>query len=366
MSGWVEIDLAAIAHNLSEIRKVIGRERKIMPVIKADAYGHGLIPVAQVLAREGVDFLAVSYVHEGVELRRAGIDLPIVILLGVLPCEIEALFNYQLIPVVYRLEVARNLSQEAQKKGEVLPIFVKIDTGMGRLGVYYKEAISFLKEIKRLKGIKIEGITSHLAVAETDREFTQRQFRRFEDIVRVAQAEGLVLKCNHIANSAGALMYAQKFPVIRPGLTIYGVYPTTSLKRKLNLKAVMSFKTRIVYIRWLPSGVGVSYGHTFVTSRDTKVAVLPIGYDQGLFRQLSNRGEVLICGKRVPIIGTICMHLTMVDITEIEDVTIGDEVVILGRQGKEEITAEEVAAKAGTISYDVLCRIGRGNPRIYV
>jgi alanine racemase len=365
-SGWVEVDLEAIAHNFREIKRSVGDDKKIMPVIKADAYGHGLVPVARVLEEKGADFLAVSYVEEGIILRRAGIKIPIVILLGILPEEIEALFIYRLIPIIYRLEIARKLSQEAQKRKTQISVFVKVDTGMGRLGVFYKEAISFLKEVNTLPGLKIEGITSHLALAESDRKFTQKQLMRFKAILKAASQAGLILKFNHIANSTGALMYnVNDFSVIRPGLALYGIYPIASLQRKIDLKPAMSFKTRIIYVKWLPPGVGVSYGHTYVTTKKTKVAIIPVGYDQGLFRQLSNKGEVLVQGKRVPIIGTICMHLTMLDVTSIDKIDIGEEVVILGKQGNEEITADEIASKAGTISYDVLCRFGRSNPRIY-
>ncbi len=365
-SAWVEIDLNAIAHNFEEIKRAVGHDKKIMPVIKADAYGHGLVPVARVLEEKGADFLAVSYVEEGIALRKAGIKIPIAILLGIIPEEIKALFTYQLTPIIYRLEIAKKLSQEAQKRRTQISVFVKVDTGMGRLGVFYKEAISFLKEVNHLPGLKIEGISSHLALAETDRRFTQKQFMRFKAILRAASQVGLTLKFNHIANSAGALMYETGLSVIRPGLTLYGVYPVRSLRQKINLRPAMCFKTRIIYVKWLPPHVGVSYGHTYVTTKKTRIAVIPIGYDQGLFRQLSNKGEVLVQGKRVPIIGTICMHLTMLDVTKLDKVDIGEEVVILGKQGNEEITADEIAFKAGTISYDVLCRFGRSNPRVYL
>jgi len=366
MSVLVEIDLKAIAANLAEIKKFVGNKIKIMPVVKADAYGHGLIPVAQTLVKNGVEFLAVSYVTEGIKLREAGINIPIVILLGVLPEEIEAVFEYQFIPVIYRLEIASLLSKRAIKYKTVLSVFLKIDTGMGRLGVFYKEAISFLKSILTMPGLKILGITSHLAVAESNERFTKKQLSRFKEVLKAAKEMGFQLPYNHIANSAGILNYNESFfQVVRPGLSIYGIYPVSSLRKKIKLKPAMSVKTKIIYLKWLPPNVGISYGHTFITSRKTKVAVLPIGYDQGLFRQLSNKGEVLIQGKRAPIIGTVCMHLTMVDVTHIEHLNLGEEVVILGKQGKEEITAEEIAKKAGTISYDVLCRFGKNNLRVY-
>ncbi|MCD6319780.1 MAG: alanine racemase [Candidatus Desulfofervidaceae bacterium] len=365
--GWIEIDLQAITHNLKEIKRIIGKEIKTMPVVKADAYGHGLVPVSQTLVQAGADFLAVSYVEEGIKLRSAGLNVPIVVLLGVLKSEIEAIFSYKLTPVVYRLEVAQALSKAAQRYKEILPVFVKIDTGMGRLGVFYKEAANFLKALSLLPGLKIEGVTSHLALAETDKEFTQIQIQRFKTVLKSAQTLGLELKFNHIANSAASLEYKDSyFQAVRPGLSVYGIYPLPSLKKEVALQPVMSFKTRVIYLKWLPARAGVSYGHTFITPRPTKVAVIPIGYDQGLFRQLSNKGEVLIKGKRAPIIGTICMHLTMIDVTSIDGIDIGEEVVILGRQGEEEITADEIAQKAGTISYDVLCRFGRSNPRVYL
>jgi len=363
----IEINLNAIASNLREIKKYVGNKVKIMPVIKADAYGHGLVPVGKTLAENGADFLAVSYVSEAISLRKAGIDTPIVILLGISKEEIKAVFEYRLIPVIYHQEMATILSKEAKRHKNKVEVFVKIDTGMGRLGIFYKEAISFLKRISSLSKLDILGITSHLAVAESNKEFTKSQLNRFKKVLKDAREMGLRLPYNHIANSAAILGYDNSlFDVIRPGLSIYGVYPAEHLKEKIKLEPAMSVKTKVIYIKWLPPNVGVSYGHTFITSKKTKIAVLPIGYDQGLFRQLSNKGQVLIKGKRAPIIGTICMHLTMVDVTHIKDVSLGEEVVIMGKQNKEEITAEEIAKKANTISYDILCRFGKNYQRRYI
>ncbi len=363
-AGWLEINLKAIGNNLKEIKRIIGKNVKTMPVVKANAYGHGLVPVARKLEEVGADFLAVSYIEEGIKLRKAGIKIPIVILLGISEAEIDPVFTYGLTPIIYDYKIASMLSEAAQKNNTKMAVFIKIDTGMGRLGVFYKEALLFLKKLSSLPGLKIQGLTSHLAVAETDKSFTEKQINRFKTVLDEAQKGGINLPYNHIANSMALLQYKESlFQIVRPGLSIYGIYPIPLLKKKINLQPAMSFKTKVLYLKSLPPKIGVSYGHTYVTTQETKVAVLPVGYDQGLFRQLSNKGKVIIKGKKAPIIGTICMHLTMIDVTHIDGIEIGEEVVILGKQGKEQITAEEIAQKANTISYDVLCRFGRSNPR---
>lgn len=367
LSGWVEIDLSAIRHNFKAIKALVGPEVKIMPVVKADAYGHGMIPVSETLIAEGADFLAVSYVEEGIELRKAGISVPIIILLGIFPKDAKTVSSYKLTPVVYSMELARALSDIARENKKDIPIYAKIDTDMGRLGIFYKEAISFLKTLKKLPGLDLKGLTSHLAVAETNPIFTEKQISRFKKIIEEAKNLGINLKYNHIANSAAALQYKEShFQVIRPGLSIYGIYPTDALHEKIALKQAMRFKTKIIYLKKLPPKIGIGYGHTFVTDKETKVAILPIGYDHGFPRSLSNKGEVLIKGMRARVLGTVCMHLTMVDITQIPDIDVGEEVVILGGQGKEVITAEEIAKKAGTISYDIVCALGSRNPKKYL
>ncbi len=367
LPGWVEIDLSAIKHNFKAIKEFVGPKIKIMPVVKADAYGHGMIPVSKTLIDEGADFLAVSYVEEGIELRKAGISIPIIILLGISPKDTEIVSSYKLTPVIYTIELAEALSDTAKENKKDIPIYVKVDTGMGRLGIFYKDGISFLSTLRKLPGLDLKGLTSHLAVAETDPIFTQKQISRFKKIIEEAKNLGIDLKYSHIANSAAALQDKEShFQVIRPGLSIYGIYPTEALHKKIALKQAMSFKTRIIYQKKLPPKTGISYGHTFVTDKETRVAVLPIGYDHGLYRSLSNKGEVLIRGIRARILGTVCMHLTMIDITQIPDIDVEEEVVVLGKQGEEVITAEEIAKKAGTISYDIVCALGSRNPRRYL
>ena len=367
LSSWVEIDLSAIRHNFRAIKALVGPSVKIMPVVKANAYGHGMIPVSKTLIEEGADFLAVSYLEEGIKLRKAGISIPIIILLGISPRDVERAFFYQLTPVIYTIELARAISDVAKEKKMDVPIYVKIDTGMGRLGVFYKEAIQFLNTLKGFPGLEIEGLTSHLAVAESDPSFTKKQINRLKKIIKDVKNLGINLKYSHIANSAAAIQYKESyFQVIRPGLSIYGIYPDEALRKKISLKQAMSFKTRIIYLKRLPPRTGISYGHTFITNRETRVAVLPVGYDHGLPRRLSNKGDVLVKGMRSRILGTVCMHLTMIDITNIPGVDMEEEVVILGRQGNEVITAEEIAKKAGTISYDIVCSIGSRNPKKYV
>jgi alanine racemase len=365
-----EIDLSSLRYNYLQVKWLVGKTTKILAVVKADAYGHGAKVISQELERLKVDFLGVALLEEAVELRKADIKTPIMILGGVYPGQAEKIIEYRLTPAIFDLSIARELNQAAGKRKKKVKVHVKIDTGMGRLGVLPDEANQFFAHLKKLSHLEVEGIISHLAVAsqedKTETEFTQGQFKRFRRVIDSCHQTGNNPPYLHLANSAAIIRgNLEKFTLVRPGIMLYGSYPSQSLKKMVHLKPVMSLKSKILQLKKLPPGHCVSYGRTFICPRETLVAVVPIGYADGYSRLLSNCGEVLIRGKRAPVIGVICMDLTMVDVTDIPGVKRGDEVVLIGTQGKECITVEEIAEKIGTISYEVFCRIGQRVPRLY-
>lgn len=361
---WAEVKLANIAHNFREIKKRITPGVKIMACVKADAYGHGLVPVAKKLTFCKVDYLSVASIDEGVKLREAGIKTPILVLGLVLKKDIAPLFKYNLTQTVCTDGLALALNNKARSENKPVRVHVKIDTGMGRLGVLHHEALDFLKRIIRLKYVITEGLFTHLACADVNRSFTRYQISVFEGLVNSLDACGIKIPFVHTANSMGVLGYRDSyFNMIRPGLILYGLYPQKGLKIKL--KPVLSLKTKVVYVKKVPKGWGISYGHTYVTDRDTSIVTLPIGYGDGYPRNLSNTAPVIIKKKRHNISGRVCMDQTMVDVGTLK-VNLGDEVVLIGSQGKSKVTAEELAELSDTIPYEIVCGLGSRVPRIYV
>lgn len=360
-----EISLSAISSNLEKVRSKAGN-RKILTVVKASAYGHGAIPVAEKLIAEGVDMLGVANVEEGIELRDAGINHPIVVLSGIVPDEIPAVIEYNLTPVIYNPPIARSLSEASKKRGKITAIHIKIDTGMGRLGVIAYEAVSIIKEIAELKGLRLEGIMTHFSDVDLiDKEYAEFQLKLFNDVIEGLKKIGIKFELCHAANSAAILTFSSSlFDMVRPGIMLYG-YPPSDQIYSPGLRPALSLKTQILFLKKVPSGTPISYGRTFITKRESTIAVLPIGYADGYNRLLSNKGEVLIKGKRAPVIGRVCMDTTMVDVTEISGVKEGDEVVLIGKQGEEFIGADEIAKKIDTIPYEVLCSISRRVTRVY-
>ncbi|MBI3594840.1 MAG: alanine racemase [Nitrospirae bacterium] len=360
-----EIDLSALLHNLGEIRKWIGPERQIIAVVKADAYGHGAVRISQTLEEAGVSVLGVALVQEGIELRQGGVRLPILVMGSILKEQIPSLVDYRLTPVLFQSALIPLLEKEAESQGVTLPVHIKIDTGMGRLGILPEELITFIKKILRYKRIKIEGIMTHLADADRiGSKNLSGQIRLWEKILADLDAFHLNISQIHLANSAAiASLRNLKSNPVRPGLSLYGY---SSIKKPpFSLEPVLTFKTRIVHLKTVPAGTPISYGGTFITPCQSTIATLPVGYADGYWRALSNCGKVLIHGKRVPVVGRVCMDMTMVDVTNITAPQIGDEAVLIGKQGKEFISAEEVAGWIGTIPYEVLCGIGKRVPRIY-
>jgi alanine racemase len=335
-----------------------------MATVKADAYGHGLIPISKKLTSCGADYFGVASIDEGIKLRKAHIKLPILVLGMVIKKDIAPLFKYNLIPTVCTKELAVALNVKARSLAKTFRVHIKVDTGMGRLGVLSRDAAALVKEINRLKFIYIEGIFTHFAFADLDKNFTCHQIDLFNRLILNLEKEGMHIPLVHAANSMGIIDYKQShFNMVRPGLVMYGLYPREGLKIKL--RALLSLKTKIVYFKRLPRGYGISYGHQYITKKDATVVILPIGYGDGYPRNLSNNAPVLIGGRRYRISGRVCMDQIMVDVGD-SAVKVGDEAVLIGSQGKHKITTEELADLSGTIPYEIVCGLGSRIPRIYV
>jgi len=362
-----EVDLGALAYNYHQLRRFAPASVKFLAVVKADAYGHGAIPVSKKLEELNADFLGVARVQEGVELRNGGITKPILVLSGIYQEEVEEVLAYKLTPMVYRLEIAEALSAAASRRGNKIPVHLKVDTGMGRIGVLAEEAPAFVDRVRKFENLEIEGIASHLSTAdEGDSAFAAEQLERFSRTIEEMRRLAIDPPFCHIANSAALVnLPAAHFTLVRPGIMLYGSYPAPSLKDKVSLRQVMSWKSRIADIKKLPAGYPISYGRTFITQRPSLIAAIPVGYADGYHRLFSNRGEVLIKGMRAPVVGRVCMDWTMVDVTAITGVEVGDEVVLMGSQSGQEITPAEMGGWIGTISYEILCSVGKRVSRIY-
>jgi alanine racemase len=358
------IDLGALAHNYAEAARRAG-DRKVLAVVKAHAYGHGAVPVARKLVELGCAMLGVATVEEGRDLRDAGITVPILVMGPVFPEQAEVLVRAKLTPTVFTEELARALADTITGTTQTVNVHVKVDTGMGRIGVTAEEALAFVTTISGLPGIKVEGLMTHFADADLrDKAFAAAQLDRFEAIIKALEAKGISIPLRHAANSAAVLEYDRALlTMVRPGLMLYGYNPLES-GTAVDLRPVLSLSTRIAFVKEVPAGVPISYGRTYVTKRESLIATIPIGYADGYGRGLSNKGEALVRGARVPVAGRVCMDMTMLDVTGVPGVVEGDEVVLIGRQGGERITADDIAAKTGTIAYEVLCGISGRVPRI--
>ena len=362
-----EVNLRSLEFNYRQLKKRIPKEVKILAVVKADAYGHGAIPISLKLESLGVEYLGVAMAGEGVGLRKGGVKAPILILGGIYEGELDQVFRFNLTPVAFGKDSLRLLSKEAERRRKKVRVHLKVDTGIGRLGVPLNLWPGFLEEIKRFPIIEVEGILSHFSMTDEDEgAFTTHQWRKFQKAVAMAEKMGIFCKYLHMANSATLTTIPScSGNLVRPGIMLYGSYPSPMFQDLIKLKPVMTLKTCIHFLKSVPSGTKISYGGTFITKRESLIATLPIGYADGYSRHLSNQGEVLIRGKRAPIVGKVCMDFIMVDVTEIPNVSLGDEVILIGKQGKERITAEEIAEKIGSIPYEVLCLIGKRVPRLY-
>ena len=364
--SWVDVNLPAITENYRILLGILPTRTHIVSVVKANGYGHGALKVAEALARTGCSFFGVATPEEGIELRMGKIPGNIIIMSSVEPQDIPDLLRHNLIPVIYQLDIARLLSAEvSRRRKKPSPIFIKIDTGMGRLGLLLTEIPSFIKGLRQLSPLRIEGIMTHLSDS-LDPEYTRLQRSRFERAVRLFLDAGYHPPYTHSSNSGAILMHnTGKDNMVRPGLAIYGVCPDTRTFQTPSLVPALSWKTNIIHLKTVPAGYRIGYGKSFLNRKSRRIAILPVGYSDGYSRHLTNRAAVLIRGKRAPLLGSVCMDLTMVDVSNIRSVQKGDEVVLLGSQKQERITAEELADRAGTIPYDILTSISDRIPRNY-
>lgn len=367
--AWVEIDLSALANNVREIKRLLAPNTAIMAIVKADAYGHGAIDVARTILAEGVEWLAVATVPEGIELRQAGIKAPILVLGAVnSDAQIQAIVKWGLQPTIYNIEQATAISKAIaiSKLESLLTVQLKLDTGMSRLGTNWQQAVTFFSEVKSLPDLQIGGLYSHLATAdELDTTVMEMQIDRFERSIAEISSAGHALPILHLANSAGILAgHRLHYQLVRPGLILYGLAPAPHLQSQIDLQPVLSVKARIAQVKEISAGTGVSYGYQFVTDRDLRLAIVSIGYADGVPRRLSGRMQVAIRGQLVSQVGAITMDQLMLDVSQIPDLQVGEVVTILGRDGTAQVTANDWANELGTISWEILCGFKHRLPRV--
>lgn len=365
---WAEIDLDCIKDNIREIRKSM-KDKEIMAVVKADAYGHGAIDIAPVLLEHGADKLAVAVITEALELRNSGIDAPIVIL-GYTPITFaKELIKENIEQTVYDLQYAKELSKIGKENCTDINVHIAVDTGMGRIGFLpNEEGIKSVESISKLDNIKIKGIFTHFSSAdEKDKEYTNYQIKKFNDFIKALEKKNIKLGCKHLSNSAAILDIEEAhFDAVRPGIILYGYYPSNEVdKKKIKLKPALTLKSQIVHLKELSKGEYISYGRKYRTQRKSIIATLPIGYADGYTRALYGKAQVIVNGKLAPVVGRICMDQCMVDVTDVGEVKVGDEVILLGEQNGVKFDADDIAELIDTISYEVVCMIGKRVPRVY-
>ncbi len=363
---WAEVDLKAIKFNLRQIRRLIGKGIAVMPVVKANAYGHGIVEVSSALRDEGVEYLGVATIDEALRLRERHINIPILILGSVLEEEAEIAIKNDITLTLAGCELLKTISKVCGDTARRAKVHIKVDTGMGRIGIWHEEALDFIKKAVCEKDVIIDGIYTHFSSAARDDFFTQYQIDSFKNLLERIENNGIEIKYKHAANSIATIAIKDAYlNLVRPGIIIYGMYPKKGFEKLIKLKPALSLKTRVTYLKDTPEGRSISYGRTYITQKHTRIATLPIGYADGYGRILSNKAEVLIRGKRAPVVGKVTMDQTMVDVGEIRGVKVGDEVVLIGKQGFEEIRTENLARLAGSIAYEVVCSISNRVPRIY-
>ncbi len=367
---WAEINLDNLAHNIKEVRRIVRKESLVTAVVKADAYGHGAIMAAKIFLENGADRLAVATLSEAIELRSSGITSEILII-GYTP-------NYQtriavennIILTVYNYENARSISRAAKDLNKTAHIHIKIDSGMGRLGFKVDDnAVDEILKISRLSNLFLEGIFTHFAKSdEADKTLTKEQFEKYDRIITKLTAQGINIPIKHASNSAAIIDLPEyNLDMVRPGIILYGLYPSDEvIRERVALKPAMTLKARVSNVKTVTEGSGISYGQIYVTKKETRIATIPIGYADGFTRMLTNKAEVGIKGYRAPVVGRICMDQCMIDVTNIDNVKIGDEVIILGDGRNNSPHTDEVAKQLNTINYEVVCMVSRRVPRVYI
>lgn len=363
-----EIDLDIIRENVKEIKKHLKDETKFMAIIKADGYGHGAIPIAHAL-NPHIDGFGVATIREAENLRNAGIDKMILILGFTFEEFYREIIEFDISQTIFSLESAQKLNEEAKKQGKKAKVHIAIDTGMGRIGFQDSlESADIIKEISELEYIQLEGIFTHYAAAdERDKTSVNKQMRRYHKFIERVEELGVKIPIHHSSNSAAIIDHPEaNFDMVRAGIITYGLFPSEEVhKERLQIKPALSLRSHVIFVKEVEAGEGISYGSTYITPKKMKIATIPVGYADGFPRKLSNRGYVLIHGKRADILGRVCMDQTMVDVTDIEDVKAGDRVTIIGEDMGEEVTVEELAAMTDTINYEFVCNLTKRVPRIY-
>jgi len=365
---WAEVNLSAIEYNIAQVRSLIGEQCGFMAVVKADAYGHGVVPVARSAIAAGASYLAVATVAEAVQLREAGIAAPILVLGPCLPSDAPDVVGYDLTQVVCDNTLAEALSRAARAAGRSVKVHVKVDTGMGRLGVPFRRAVDFVQKVAALQGVTLEAVLSHFATAdEADFSFAEVQLNRFLDFCEALGRAGFAGIVRHIANSGGVLNLPDSYlDLVRPGLLMYGLDLPNPTRIEIDLQPALLWKAKVAFVRRAEAGETIGYGRTYTVPRPTTLAAVPVGYADGYDRRLSNNADVLIHGQRVPVVGRVSMDRIIVDIGSLDGVSVGDEVVLIGSQGEEQITAAELARRADTTVHEIPTRIGPRVPRRYV
>ena len=361
------VSLSALAHNLAELRRFLAPPCKILAIVKADGYGHGSIVITKTLAQLGINKFGVATIQEGVALREAGVKETIIVLGGIFPWQLQDLVHYHLTPVISDATLAQQLGNELSTHESPLPVHVKVDTGMRRLGLLPEALLDLLHSPLFQGPLVLESLMTHLMDADnTDPTVTLRQLDQFQSVAEYLRCKGITIPCLHVANTAGIALYPQShLDMVRPGLLLYGYLPSHPLTQRLALKPVLSLSTKIVQTRTVASGETLSYNGTYRTTRPSKIGILPIGYAHGYNRRLSKQGMVLMKQSRIPIVGSICMDMTLIDITDVPEARVNDEVTLLGRQGTEAISAADLADWQESIPYEVLCHIGTSVNRVY-
>ncbi|HOT95544.1 MAG TPA: alanine racemase [bacterium] len=362
---WAEIDLGAIAFNLQGICHRV-KPAGIMAVVKADAYGHGALQVSRVALQEGAAYLAVAVVDEAVALRKGGIEAPILVFGGFSPEDAPLFLDWELDATLFDTRSTELLRHAAQQRNRPTRVHIKVDTGMGRLGIPWQEAAAFAAAVRQAEGLELTGLYTHFATSDAlDKSFANLQLIRFKTVVEALESQGIRIPLKHAANSAAILdMPGSYFDMVRPGIMMYGQYPSTETTESIEIRPAMSFKTAVSQVKTILRGESVSYGRTFIADRPTTIATLPVGYADGYNRLLSNRGEVLIRGRRCPVAGRVCMDLIMAAAGD--EVQVGDEAVLFGRQGDAEISVASICQLLGTIPYEVTCWVSKRVPRVYI
>jgi alanine racemase len=365
--AWVEVDLDALAHNVAAIKRHVGERVTVVAVVKANGYGHGAEMAARTALANGASWLGLNHIQPSVRLRKAGITAPI-LLLGYVPeaCA-PTVVEHDLRVAVTSIRLGQALSAAAVAAGRVVPYHVKVDTGMGRFGLAPGEVVDFVRAVHGLPGLRLEGLFTHFACADwADRRWVDHQLKVFGEVLSALEAAGIAVPMRHVANSAATLAHPDThFDAVRVGLALYGLRPSARVEPAVPLRPVLTLKSRVAQVRKMPPGSGISYSRTYVTGGIARMALVPCGYGDGFMRLTSNRGAVLIRGRRAPIRGRVCMDTMVVDVTHIEDAAPGDEVVLIGHQGDDVISADEVATWAETINYEIVTHLLPRLPRVY-